>query len=249
MKVFVAKKNTVIFIGAAFLFCIFTITLMTTHAILNKKNANYAYTLILDAGHGGEDGGAVGAGGVVEKNINLDISLKTKELFEIFGAEVIMTREKDKAIYDGEAKRLRQKKRSDLRNRLKIIEKNSDDKTVFVSIHQNKFPDSKYSGTQIFYSTNNPSSEELALSVREKIVSAIQPENEREIKPATSKIFLLNNAKIPAITVECGFISNEEEAKKLVDENYQSQMAMSIFCGVNNFINKNADNLNSETVE
>jgi N-acetylmuramoyl-L-alanine amidase len=236
MKIFVAKKNTVILVGTAFLSFLCAVTFVFVRAITQKSAIQDKQTIIIDPGHGGEDGGAVGAGGIVEKDINLEISLKLEELSKIFGLETIMTRDVDKAIYEKKAKLLRQKKRSDLRNRLNIVKQNSDDKTILVSIHQNKFTDSKYWGAQIFYSEKNPSSETLAKSVRESIVSKIQPENEREIKPATSKIFLLNNSEIPAITVECGFLSNEEEAKKLDNDNYQTQMAMSIMCGVNNFL-------------
>ena len=151
-----------------------------------------------------------------------------------------MTREKDKAIYDSGSKSLRQKKRSDLRNRLKIVKDNSENDNIFVSIHQNKFPDEKYFGTQIFYSTKDPLSEELASGIKDSIVNLIQPDNTRAIKPATEKIFLLNNAEIPAVVVECGFLSNEKEAKKLADSWYQSQMAFCIYCGILNYFLNNA---------
>lgn len=199
-----------------------------------------AKTVILDAGHGGEDGGAVGIDGIVEKDINLSITLKLKDLLETSGYNVILTRDRDISIYDEDAESLRSKKRSDLRNRAKIIDDNSnDEKTIFVSIHQNKFPNPKYFGTQIFYSKNDLKSEELANSVKNSVVNLIQPENKRAIKPADKKIFLLHNAKIPAIVVECGFLSNNEEAKKLGDEEYQGQMAFSIYCGLLEFFINN----------
>ncbi len=197
-------------------------------------------TIIIDAGHGGEDGGAIGVDGIIEKDINLAISLKLKDLLQASGYEVIMTREKDKAIYDSGSKSLRQKKRSDLRNRLKIVKDNSENDNIFVSIHQNKFPDEKYFGTQIFYSTKDPLSEELASGIKDSIVNLIQPDNTRAIKPATEKIFLLNNAEIPAVVVECGFLSNDKEAKKLADSQYQSQMAFCIYCGILNYFLNNA---------
>ena len=130
------------------------------------NKSSEARTVILDAGHGGEDGGAVSDDGVIEKDINLSIALKLRDILEVSGYNVIMTREKDIAIYDDDAETLREKKRSDLHNRLDIIEKNSGENTIFVSIHQNKFPDSKYHGTQIFYSKHDPKSMDLATAVR-----------------------------------------------------------------------------------
>ncbi len=200
-----------------------------------------AKTIILDAGHGGEDGGAVGVDGIIEKDINLAITLKLKDLLEVSGYNVVLTRDKDVSIYDDNAESLREKKRSDLRNRSEIIEDNSKNKNaVFVSIHQNKFPNPKYFGTQIFYSKNDPKSEELATKVKDSVVGLIQPENKRAIKPADKKIFLLYNAHIPAIVVECGFLSNCEEAQKLSSEEYQNKMAFSIYCGLLGFLINNA---------
>ena len=205
---------------------------------ISSSQKNKQHTVIIDAGHGGEDGGAVGVDGIYEKNINLAIAIKLRDLLETAGYKVIMTREQDKAIYDNNAGTLRQKKKSDLRNRLEMIKTNSDDGTVFISIHQNKFTDSKYSGSQIFYSKNNPLSQELANYMKKSITNLIQPDNTREIKPADKTIFLLHNAPIPAVIVECGFLSNQEEAHKLASENYQDQIAFCLFCGViNYFIN------------
>lgn len=197
-----------------------------------RENSDTSRTVILDPGHGGEDGGAVGVDGIVEKNINLSVALKLRDLLQVAGYNVIMTREKDEAIYDDTAKTLREKKKSDLRQRAGIIKQNCDEKNVFVSIHQNKFPNPKYCGTQIFYSKNSPLSDDLALSIKNSVTGLIQPENKREIKPADSRIFLLNGAEIPAVVVECGFLSNESEAKKLADDNYQNDMAFCIYCGI-----------------
>ena len=156
-------------------------------------------------------------------------------LLEASGYKVIMIREEDKAIYDENANTLREKKRSDLKNRMGIIKKNKKENTIFVSIHQNKFPDSKYHGTQIFYSVNNPGSQSLAEKIKESVRGFIQPENTREIKPADKKIYLLHNAEIPALIIECGFLSNIEESKKLIDNEYQNQLAFSIYCGITSY--------------
>lgn len=229
-------------IGMIFVFSLLMcITLIfAAYSKESKDDSPDAATVILDAGHGGEDGGAVGIDGIVEKNINLSVTLKLKDLLEVAGYNVILTRDKDNSIYDDQAESLRSKKRSDLRNRAKIINDNEgNEDAIFVSIHQNKFPNPKYSGTQIFYSKNNPKSGELASSVKNSVVKLIQPENKREIKPADKKIFLLNNAKIPAIVVECGFLSNNEEAKKLGGTEYQNDIAFSIYCGILEFLINN----------
>ena len=237
------KKN-VLFYGAAILSAIMFCTLIfvaygkINEQIKNRDQKNLK-TIVLDAGHGGEDGGAVGVDGVIEKDINLAIALKLRDLLETSGYNVVMTRDKDEAIYDDTAQSLREKKRSDLHNRADIISKNSGDNTIFVSIHQNKFPDSKYFGTQIFYSPNNTESQTLANGIKDSVVKLIQPDNTREIKPAGKNVFLLHKAEIPAIVVECGFLSNPEEAGKLVNNDYQSKLAFCVYCGImNHFLNK-----------
>ena len=170
--------------------------------------------VVIDPGHGGEDGGAQGVSKMREKDINLAIAKKLEKMLTLSGFHVIMTRER---------------KVSDLHNRLGLIEEQDD--CIFLSIHQNHFTSSRYYGTQVFYSTNDPSSEELAEAVRGRVVSLLQPDNTRECKPATSSIYLLWHAEVPAVLVECGFLSNESEAQKLNDPQYQEQMAFAIYSG------------------
>lgn len=234
MNIILTKKRTIILFLLSFFGFIFTIAIITFVSPMAHKE-NLSPLIIIDPGHGGEDGGAVGHNGIVEKNINLKISLALRDTLKLLGYETIMTRDKDKAIYDESAINLRQKKRSDLKNRLAIINKNTGEDSIFISIHQNKFPNEKYSGTQVFFSKNNPKSENLAVCVKDSITSKLQPKNDREIKEATSKIFLLNNAKIPSITIECGFLSNKEESQKLNDENYQKKLAFCTIFGINDF--------------
>ena len=196
----------------------------------HKSNGNY--TVILDAGHGGEDGGAVGFNNICEKDINLSIALNLKDLLEVSGYNVIMTRLEDTAIYDKNCTSLREKKRSDLKNRLEIIKENSGDSNIFISVHQNKFTDPKYSGSQIFYSKNNPLSQELATHIKKSIVELVQPDNTREIKPGDKSIYLLHNSHIPSAIVECGFLSNEEEKNNLLTDSYQNRLAWGIYNGI-----------------
>lgn len=203
-------------------------TSASTIAPVNNK-----YTIIIDAGHGGEDGGAV-ANNLTEKDINLEISKILSDIFVSNGYKVVMTRSNDNSI-ESSGTTLRERKVSDMKNRLEIY--NSDENNIVISIHQNKFEIEKYSGTQIFYSPNNEKSSVLAESIRTSVIGLIQPENTRECKKATKDIYLLYNSKVPSIIVECGFLSNNAEAQKLSTETYQKQMAYSIYLGIVNYLN------------
>lgn len=191
-------------------------------------------TIVIDAGHGGEDGGAVSDSGVLEKDINLSIANDTSALFYMLGFDVTQTRITDIALDNGEDT-IRKRKVSDMKKRLEIF--NSSEENTVISIHQNKFSESKYHGTQIFYSPNNPKSKQLADSIKYSVKGLLQPDNERECKKADSGIYLLKNTNNPAVIVECGFISNEEECKNLLDSQYQKQMAYSITAGFLSYYN------------
>ena len=186
-------------------------------------------TIVIDAGHGGEDGGAEGKSKLLEKEINLNISKQLQNLLQASGFRVVMTRTEDVSIGDPSLGTIKERKVSDLHNRLKIIEAQGD--CIFISIHQNHFSDGRYSGAQMFYSLNNEKSKELAECIKSRVVSLLQPENKRECKPATSSIYLLWQTEVPAVLVECGFLSNDSEAQKLNDPDYQKQMAFSIYSG------------------
>lgn len=187
-------------------------------------------TVIIDAGHGGDDGGAIGIDGTVEKDINLDIALKLEKLLKFYGFDVIMTRTEDIMTCDDGLDSLRKRKVSDIHNRFDVLEKNPD--AVFISIHQNKFEDNSQHGTQVFYSGNNDESKLLAESIQNSIVSVLQPDNSRVVKKSGSGIYLLYHAKLPAVLVECGFISNPAEVKKLNDEKYRMKIAFLIADGL-----------------
>ncbi len=187
-------------------------------------------TIIVDAGHGGEDGGAIGLDGTVEKNINLDIALKLEKLLKFYGFNVIMTRTQDVMTCDDGLDSLRKRKVSDIHNRFDLIQKNPD--AIFISVHQNKFEDSSQHGTQVFYSANNEESKLLAEAIQASIVSSLQPKNDRVVKKSGSGIYLLYHAEIPAVLVECGFISNSDELKKLKDDSYRMKLAILIADGL-----------------
>ena len=178
-----------------------------------SSNALRTVTIIVDAGHGGMDGGATAADGTVEKDIN---------------------RETDDDIADDSAKTVRQQKVSDIKNRMKIIEQTPD--ALFVSIHQNHYGGPSYSGAQVFYSKNNPESEKLAKAIQQDIRSLIQPQNQRTVKRTGTEIYLLYHAQSPAVMVECGFLSNAAETLKLKDDNYQNAMAFSVMCGITDYL-------------
>ena len=199
-----------------------------------KQNANQPI-VIIDAGHGGFDGGAVSDDGTVEKDINLSIALYLQEYLAIFNIKTIMIRETDCSVEDNGLNTIRQKKSSDLHNRMKIMEET--DNAIFVSIHQNKFPDGKYSGTQVFYSPKTKDeSQVLAQTIQDYIVNTLQKDNERQIKECGTSVFLMYNAVKPAVLVECGFLSNYEETQRLKSSEYQKKIAFCIAMGIQNYL-------------
>ncbi|MCI8441870.1 MAG: N-acetylmuramoyl-L-alanine amidase [Provencibacterium sp.] len=190
--------------------------------------------MIIDAGHGGFDGGAEGAAGTVEKDINLPVALKVRDLLTLFGFKVLMTRESDISTCDEGLERISDKKTSDILNRFSMIEAHPE--AVFLSIHQNKFPDSSQFGAQMFYGPENEESMLLAGILQQNFREMLQPENEREIKEATDSVYLLYHSPIPSVLIECGFLSNPREEALLKDEQYQNQIAFAIAASVLQYI-------------
>ena len=186
-------------------------------------------TIILDAGHGGEDGGAVGVNGVLEKDLNLAVTEELARLFKEAGYTVILTRSDD-CLLLGEGEDVRgHKKEYDLKNRLQVAKDNPD--AIFVSIHMNTFSASKYSGLQVYYA-DGTESRRLAYAVQGAVVEGLQPENRRVPHSADSSIYLLENAVGTAVLVECGFLSNPEECHLLSQKDYQARLSFSVFCGI-----------------
>ncbi|MCL2774971.1 MAG: N-acetylmuramoyl-L-alanine amidase [Oscillospiraceae bacterium] len=185
--------------------------------------------VIIDAGHGGFDSGAVGVDNIEEKNLNLSIALKLKRLFNMSNFEVILTRETDILLNDDGATK---KKASDLANRVKIANKYPD--AIFVSIHMNKFPQAQTKGMQVFYSPNNLNSVNLAELIQQNDKEYLQPENHRGIKRGKD-IFVLENIKNCGVLIECGFLSNPEEAHLLTQDDYQNKVAKIIFASIAEF--------------
>lgn len=197
---------------------------------------NDAITVVLDAGHGGEDAGAIAPDGTLEKDLNLEISNLVKGLCILNGINVKMTRENDMLLYDyyNDLENYKgQKKIYDLKNRLKIAEEHPE--ALYVGIHMNKFSQAKYKGTQIYYSKNNETSQLVASDLSKSIKTYLQSSNNRQIKKADSSIYILNNIKNPAILVECGFLSNDEELRNLKTEEYRAALALVIFSSICNY--------------
>jgi N-acetylmuramoyl-L-alanine amidase len=190
-------------------------------------------TIIVDAGHGGEDGGTQSSTGVLEKDINLAISFKVGTILRLMGYTVVYTRSEDKLQYGADALKQRQKKVSDIHYRMNLMENYPD--AVFLSIHQNYFTQSKYYGAQVFYSKNNPLSKTIAESIQGNIHKLLQNDNDRQIKPSGTDVYLLYHAKNPAVMVECGFMSNPGEALLLSDGEYQKKMALAIVAGIEEY--------------
>lgn len=204
---------------------------VTSGGVAAQKEA----VVIIDAGHGGEDGGAIASDGTAEQIINLEIARYLEEQLGAFGISTVMTRTTEDSIHDASAATTRERKVSDIHNRMAIME--NTDNCIFVSIHQNKYTNSSQWGTQVFYSPNTTSSAALADCIQNSVISMLQPTNKRVIKKSDSSIYLLYYAKKTAVLVECGFISNPSETQKLKDPQYQKQMAFAISLGILNYMN------------
>ncbi len=186
--------------------------------------------IVIDAGHGTPDEGAESNNGVTEAEINLRIALKLQNLLEQSGAKVILTRSNETAIYDIDKKTLREKKVSDIHNRVKI-----GNESIFVSIHLNKIPQNQYWGWQCFYNQNEKS-KILAENLQNNLNEAIQKENKR-IAMKLDTVYIMKNVEIPISIVECGFLSNEEEEKRLQEDDYQNRLAWGIYNGIMDYFN------------
>lgn len=191
---------------------------------------NMEITVIIDSGHGGSDPGKVGLHGEKEKEINLSIAKKLQRNLEHQGIRVVMTRTDDNGLYsEGSAN----KKRDDMDKRVEIM--NTSGAALAVSIHQNSFTDGRYKGAQVFYYETSEKGEALAQTVQKSLIENADRENTRQAKANTS-YYLLKKSEIPAVIVECGFLSNEAEAAKLTDEIYQEKIAWAIHIGIMRYL-------------
>ena len=233
-------KDSVAIILSVLLFCacIFGIIKQTEKNIVSviatESNEYKDCIFILDAGHGGEDGGAVAYDGTLEKDLNLRICNNISLYFDIFGIDYVIIRNGDFSVGNTNLPTIRKRKASDIYKRYEII--NSYENSVLLSIHQNMFSVEKYSGTQVFYDGKYNESEELAKILQFTVRSSLQPENNRKIKKTDKSIYLLYEAKRPSVMVECGFMSNMKELSSLRNTEYQSKLSFIITKGIIQFL-------------
>ncbi len=218
--------SLVLIISVLFSLSYFSIAKEKAFVVVDKK------VIIVDPGHGGIDGGAVGVNGTLEKDINLKIAYKLKNIAENNGVEVVLTRDQDVSLHTTSSDRVSSQKRSDLQFRKKFMTENPN--YIFVSIHQNKFAQSKYRGAQVFYA-DNQLSQNLGNAIQESLITTLNDGNTRVAKKVSNDIFLLKGVNSAAVIVECGFLSNKEEEQLLNNEDYQQKIAEAIFKGVTNF--------------
>lgn len=233
----------IIHIRARHWFLLFTVFALTASLLLSGEKHTVSVQgqtiqagdngriILIDPGHGGFDGGAVGVNGTVEKNVNLAISLKLRDMLNDAGFTVVMTRESDCALNDTGDTTIRKRKISDMRARLNLTKLYPG--SVLISIHQNKLSgDSRVHGAQIFFSPNEPSSKELAQSIQSEFNSRIQPEKPREVVKTGKNLYLFYHAQNTAVLCECGFLSNPEEETLLCTDEYQYKAAYCIYSGL-----------------
>ena len=188
--------------------------------------------VIVDAGHGTPDEGAESSNGITEAQINLKIALKLQNLLEQSGCTVILTRSDDNGIYDLDKNTIKEKKISDIKNRVKIGNESSAD--MFISIHLNKISESQYYGWQCFYKNNDENSKRLANTLQATLNETIEKTNDRVALPIKD-IYIVEHVEIPISIVECGFLSNPEEEKQLQEDEYQNKLAWGIYNGIINY--------------
>ena len=194
-------------------------------------SADEKITVVIDPGHGGRDGGAVADDGTLEKDLNLAVSLKLKSILESADIHVVMTRETDVELASPDSSH---KKADDLKARLQLAQDQKN--AIFVSIHMNQFPIEKYRGLQVYYSENHAESLTLAQAIQNTTQSALQNTEDRKVKPAGDSIYLMSHLEIPAVLVECGFLSNKEERELLKNEVYQKKLALCLSAAILEYI-------------
>lgn len=241
----------IIFIRKKFLYIILISALILILLVLSLVNNRYMAIpsfltggkkiIGIDPGHGGIDPGAIGVSGTREDEINLSIALELKKIFEEEGFIVILTREDEKGLYTEKSKTIKEKKTEDLKNRQKIIEKGNCD--LLLSIHLNSFSDPQYYGAQTFYKKDCEKSKKLAYMVQSELKDNLDKENNR-MPQEREEVFLINDISVPAILVECGFLSNSNEEELLKIKNYQNKLAEAIYTGVNKYYDNIENNKN-----
>jgi len=232
MKVLILKRTHLICAMVLTFALLLAIIILSVYKASDSEDVMISYiikpALIIDAGHGGADGGAESINGMCEAPLNLDISLKLRDMMSFIGVTSVLTRDNDESLDFSPDKTIRENKSADLKARLRIAEDNPE--CDFLSIHLNKFEQEKYHGAQVFYSPNNVDSSDLATFIQ-KAFEVLDPDNKRRAKLASDDIYLMKNIESPAVTIECGFLSNNEEARLLSQSDYRTKIVLAIFDG------------------
>lgn len=227
----ISIKKAVMVILVLFLFAISVFVTVKNEIVKTSATPPLSgRRIVVDAGHGGLDGGAVSKSGISEKDINLKIAFYLKNYLEINGAKVIMTRTSDKSLHSDDKGSVKSKKRSDLLTRRNMA--NSADADILISIHLNFFEQSKYKGAQVFYEGLHKESANLAQKIQNEFKNSLDSSNNRQIAKIDSSKIMYQNLTLPAVIAECGFLSNPDEAEKLCTKEYQEKVALCISMGV-----------------
>lgn len=226
------KQRLELIMSVIVLVCACVLARTSAVYVTGRQVAEQKNCIVIDVGHGGFDSGKVGVNGELEKDINLQVALKLKDTLEGKGMQVVMTREDDQGLYDADA---RNKKAQDLQRRCELI--NKENPLMTVSIHQNSYTSPQIKGAQVFYYTTSKESQTLAETVQKTLIEKVDPQNHRQAK-ANDSYYLLKKTESTIIIVECGFLSNPEEAQKLTDEAYQQQIAEAVCDGIFQYLGK-----------
>lgn len=234
--VVIIRKSNIVLVGLTFLLLItvFSLNVGANEAKPVTSDQSAQKTILLDPGHGGEDPGAVSDySGIKEKDVNLSVALKVRELLQKDGFKVLMTREEDILVYDPETRNIVQKRKQDLLRRKKMMDEAGAD--IVVSIHLNKFPETQYYGAQTFFPPGSAESQKLASSIQKSLREMVDPNNKRVSLVKKEPIIILRDYKTNTAIVECGFLSNPEEEKRLGSREYQDKIAEAIKEGIKNY--------------
>lgn len=234
------KYFSLIFLCLIFLACFVTSSksIKVMKRILGEEANLKQITIVIDPGHGGRDPGKIGVNNALEKDINLSVALKLKDLLEENNIKVIMTREEDVGLYDDNDT---SKKRSDLKKRVEII--NASGANFAISIHQNSFTQESSRGAQVFYYNDSTEGKKLAELIQKQLKETLADGNHRQVK-ANNSYYMISKTTCPLVIVECGFLSNYKEAELLVDEEYQKKLALGIQLAIMQYINANTQTAN-----
>lgn len=226
------KQRLELIMSVVILVCACILAKTSAVYVTGRQVENQKECIVVDVGHGGFDSGKVGIHGELEKDINLQIALKLRDTLQETGISVIMTREDDKGLYDENANN---KKAQDLQRRCDLI--NEKKPLMTISIHQNSYTSPEIKGAQVFYYTTSTESQKLAEEIQKTLIEQVDPENHREAK-ANDSYYLLKKTSSAIVIVECGFLSNPEEAKKLTDEEYQQKLVDAVCQGIFKYLGK-----------